>query len=436
MDNNTSGLDFSKYLRVKYILTFSSINYLQSGISLLVSLIIANQLGREEFGYFSYGMIFTTTLSLIMQFGTERTLVKDLVQLKKPDITISSAAWLWLVLGVVILTSVSIWTFFISALSYKSAIIILIFSTLGFVRGMSPMAWFDFKGKANYHSVIILIDRLLFLTLCVSIIFFFKNAQAILYIALAQLISRIITLTIEWKYVSGTTNLIKKPVYSFIKKIIGENVWIWLAAMGNLLMTQANQLILHNKFGPKELALYGFSFQVIIIIRLLQQQILRLVTPSIALATQNVQNNPLGVRKKLYKFCGLNILSTLAILLPTYFLAPYVISHFINKDFLGTLPVLNILYIWVTLLGVAIIISQFLVGLKLQRFFFIGTTIFGLLSILLAYAFVNKYGATGAAISLLISHFCSIIFQLWIVLKKINKEANAKIITQSSYILP
>ena len=62
-------MEFSKYLSPKYILTFSIANYLQSGISFLVTLLLARELGKEDFGYFSYGMVFANTLFIIMQFG-------------------------------------------------------------------------------------------------------------------------------------------------------------------------------------------------------------------------------------------------------------------------------------------------------------------------------------------------------------------------------
>jgi O-antigen/teichoic acid export membrane protein len=298
------------------------------------------------------------------------------------------------------------------------------------MRGMSPAGWFDYKGKANYQSFIVVIDRTVFLISTTAIIFFLRNENVIIIISVAQLIARMITLIMEWRYVALTADLIKKPVYSFVKKLMGVNAWVWFGGIGNLLMTQANQLMLNSKFGPKELALYGFSFQITLIIRLLQQQILRLITPSIAVVTENVRENAGIIKKKLLNFCILNILLSLAILIPTYFLVPYVIVHFISKDFLGALPVLNILYIWILLFGVAIIINQFLIGLQLQRLFFISTTIFGLLSLLLASVFINEYGAKGAALSLLISHLCSVIFQLWVILRKINQEVNVKISTE------
>jgi len=212
-------------------------------------------------------------------------------------------------------------------------------------------------------------------------------------------------------------------VFATIKKLIWDNIWLWFANIGNLLMTQANQLILNNKFGPKELANYGLAFQVITIIRLLQTQLLRLTAPSIADVTQE-GGNASEILQYLYKYCALTLALTLALVIPVYFLTPYFIHQFIGKDFSTAIPVLYILYIWSVFYGAALINSQFLIGLRLQRLSFFSTCFFGLLSLVLAQVFVEKYKAMGAALSLVISHLSSVLFQFFIVYIRVKKLQN------------
>jgi O-antigen/teichoic acid export membrane protein len=414
-------LNYKKYLDLKYIFTFSSINYLQSGISFIISILLARQLGKEDFGYFSYGLVFANTISTLMQFGTEKTIIRDLVQLNKPDLIIWSATWIWFVFGTIISAGTAIWSLFFSAMDYKAAIIVAASSFLGFARGMTPAAWFDFKGKANYQSFILLIDRLLFFATAVVIIFFLKNEQAVIYVSFAQLITRIIALAIEWKFVIKTSIHYLNPVYQTITQLIKNNVFVWLAGIGNLLMTQANQIILNEKFGPTELANYGLAIQIITIIRLLQMQLQRLTAPAIADITDK-GNNPKSILNQLYKFCMLTFLLSIFLVIPAYFLTPFIIKTFIGQEYLSAVPTLNVLYAWSVLFGLAIIINQFLIGLHLQRFFFISTTIFGLMSLVLAELLTDKYKAMGAAVSLLIAHFCSVVFQLYVIIKKIKAK--------------
>jgi len=385
--------------------------------------LLARQLGKEDFGYFSYGLVFANTISTAMQFGTERTLVRDLVQLNRPDIVMWSATWIWFIFGSLISAATAVWAFLFSNMDYKAALIVAFCSFLGFARGMSPMPWFDFKGKANYQSVILVFERILFFVTAAVLVFFLKNEKTVIFISFVQLITRLIALCIEWKFVLRTSTHIFKPIYGAIKKIIRENVWVWLAGLGNILMTQANQIILQDRFGPKELANYGLAIQVITIVRLLQTQLQRLTAPTIAEITHDLQNGTKTI-KTLYQFSILSLVLTLVMIVPLFFLSPYLIQKFVGKEYLYSIPVLNVLYLWVLFYGVAMIISQFLLGLHLQRFAFISTCFFGLLSLLLARIFVDKYQSTGAALSLLISHFCSVLFLFFIVLKKIKRAAN------------
>lgn len=414
-------MEFNKYLRPKYLITFSAVHYLQAGISFLVTILMARYLEKEAFGNFSYAMVFANTLYIVMQYGTDKTLVRDLVQLKHPEQVISAAGWLWLLMGMLLISCIAIWLFTWSGLGATATILVLLCVLLGFIRGLSPMPWFDFKGKANYHTILLLADRLLFLAAAVTFLFFYPNEKAVIYIALAQLSARLLTLALEWNFVRSTCRLILKPSHSFIAGIIKDNTWVWLAAMGNLLMTQVNQLILNHAFGPEELAVYGFSFQVIMMIRLLQTQVLRLVSPSIAALTAKVAEQPAQVKRKLVQFCGLNAGLSVLIILPVYLLAPSLVGRFIGEAYLPAIPVLNILLGWSLLFGVAIIINQFLIGMRLQRFFFISTTLFGLLSLLLSVVLIHEFRAQGAALSLFAAHFCSVVFQLIIVLRKINR---------------
>ncbi len=189
-------------------------------------------------------------------------------------------------------------------------------------------------------------------------------------------------------------------------------------------MTQANQIILQHKFGSKELANYGLSIQIITIIRLLQTQLLRLTAPSIADVTNAEWKAP-SVIKKLLRYSALTFGLSVCIVLPMWILTPFLIEKFMGKDYITAIPVLNVLYVWAVLYGIAIINNQFLIGLHLQRFFFISTSIFGLISLLLSELFVDRYRSMGAALSLLISHLCSVIFQFFIVLQKIKQHARS-----------
>lgn len=422
-------MEYKKYLNFKYAFTFSSINYLQSAVSFLATLLLARSISQTEFGYLSYGLVFANSISTMMQFGTERTLVRDLVQQKEPDIFLWSAAWIWFVFGSIITVIITAWSFFFSDMSMHVAVIVTLCAITGFTRGMSPIPWFDYKGKANYQSLILLADRSLFLIGCIILLLFFKNDQVVLWVCIIQLVIRFFSLAWEWKYVTTTAQVKLKPVYAVIKKVISSNALVWVASLSSILIFQVNQLILDDKCGPAEMAVYGIAMQIMTILRLLQMQLARILSPSIANISQYPFENSNVIRKKLIQYCGINFFASSAIIIPVYFLAPWFIKVFIGKEYTASLAVMNVLYIWALVSAVGIIINQFLISLHLQSYLFITSVLSGILAVILAYVFIDPFKAKGAAFSMLAAHLFSAVLQIIFILKKIKTyEQEKKII--------
>lgn len=412
-------MEFKNYFKVKHILAFSSLNYLQAGISFLISILLARYLGTEGYGTYAYGLIFANTLMTVMQFGTDRTLVRDLVQLKSPDLILSAATLIWFLVGLIGLIGITIWCVF-SDLNVLTAIVVVLCAISGFGQGLTVSGWFDFKGKMSLQSLYGVVGRLTFLIAIIIIMIFPSSYYTVIYIAAILLVSRMLSLMLEWRFVGRTANLAFKESFSFIKLILKNNIWVWWAAIGNLLMTQVNQFILTNKVGPSELAYYGIAFQSIMLIQILQQQINRLTAPSIADVTASETLDSDRVLRKLKKYCLTSFLSSALILFPLYLITPLIISTFLGDSYLPAIPVMNTLYIWSAFYGMALINNQFLIGLHKQRAYFQTTFIFGVISIFLAFILIDLYQAKGAALSLLIAHSASIIFQFVIVFRAIN----------------
>lgn len=414
-------MEYKRYLNFKYAFTFSSINYLQSAVSFISTLLLARSISQTEFGYLSYGLVFANSISTMMQFGTERTLVRDLVQQKEPDVFLWSAAWIWFVFGSIISLAITAWSFFFSDMGLHVAIIVTLCTITGFTRGMSPIPWFDYKGKANYQSLILLADRSLFLIACIILLFFFRNGQVVLWICIIQLLIRFFTLAWEWKYVTKTAQVKLRPVFAVIKKVITSNTLVWVASLSSILIFQVNQLILDDKCGPAEMAVYGIAMQIMTILRLLQMQLARILSPSIANISRKPYENSTVIRKKLIQYCGVNFFASSTIIIPVYFLAPWFIKVFIGKEYVASLAVLNILYIWALVSAVGIIINQFLISLHLQSYLFITSAGSGILAVILAYIFIDPFKAQGAAFSMLAAHLFSAVLQMIFILKKIKK---------------
>ena len=404
-------------------MAYSTLNYIQAALSFAISLVLARRLEAEIYGYYTYGMVFNSTFYILIQYGLDKTLVRDLVQRSKKATTILFTGTLIKIgitlFGILLLAT---WSLFFSDTPLLKVYLALLFGLSGGIFGIGPRAWFDYMGKMQLHAYLMLIERIVFFGCTMVLIFYYPSEQIVLQIGWILLGGRLLMGLMEWSFIRksiGKFNWL--AVKATFRPILFKNSWVWLAAINNLLMTNANQLILDQEMGTVQLGYYGLAFQLIMLVQLMQGQLLRLATPSIAQAVKEVKGWKIlkKYRVDLLRCLGL----TLLVLIPIYFVAPYLIEFLVGKDYAGALPILQVLCFWSIIYGLAIINNQYLLSYHLQKPFFFITLIFGIISIFLVYTFLPLFGGKGAALSLLVAHFGSVFVQSIFVFQKMRKNA-------------
>lgn len=414
-------MNFNKYLSLRNILAFSSLNYIQAALSFVISMVLARVLGAELYGYYTYGIVFNTTVFILVQFGLDKTLVRDLVQKRNVDHLIWASSFLKLGLSVLALVGVVIWSIGFSEESALKAYIAILFTASGVVYGISPRAWFDYTGQIQQHARLMLFERVFFFLGTLSILFLYEAEHVVWMIAVVLLIGRFLMSLMEWRYVRRTVRRVRfKYLRRPIRDMVFRNSWVWLAALSNLCMTHVNQFVLDAKLGTDQLGYYGLAFQLIMLVQLLQSQVLRLATPSIAqtVNTGSGREIQLKYRRDMLLCIGVTVM----MLVPIYYASPWLIKLLVGSEYLGALPVLRVLCFWSLVYGVALINNQYLLSFHLQRPYFYTTLFFGAVSLYLADSFIGYFGLLGAALSLLISHAGSVAVQSIMVIFQIHKH--------------
>lgn len=422
------GKSYKNYLKLSSILKFSSLNYLQSFLSFGASILLARTIGKGLYSDYALGLIFFNILSTVNQFGSEKTLIRDLVHEDEPKSVLKAATFVNIAVSFFTLSGVVIWLSF-QEISSVGATVVVLFALSGTCLGLSPIAWFDFKGRIHRQAVLFATEKLFYLLLVGVILFLSDRTVIALQAAIAFMVCRLLCATQEWRFVFQNFEGPSDQTWTYIKKLLSNNVWIWLAVVGNLLMSQANQLILKSDASAADLADYAIAFQFVMLIRLFQRQLMRLMAPYIADLTNLAANNLVNVRKKMHKYYGMVIALTIAFVLPLFMAAPLLITGIAGEQYAEAVPIFRILLVWISFFGVGLINNQFLIGFNLNRSFLIVTMSFGLVSLFLASTFVPLYQGRGAALSLLFAHCGSIIAQVLVVEVFINKvlKANAKL---------
>lgn len=407
---------YGRYLTPKYALNYSFNNYVQALAGLGITLSFAKFAGASDYGLYAFGLIWVNIVSTVVQFGSEKTLVLNLVQSNdSAKMFKTSLAFRGLCSIFAVVFSIG---YVMSAdLDTERGAIVITATIAGCLWAISLKDWYDYSGKLNLHALLQTISRILNLLIVLS--FFYMVVDHISLYAIAALLGCRLTLVAAEYVLIRNLSWTGSVTISDIKQIFKDNIWISMAVIGNLLMSQGNQIILESKNGTEDLGIYAFAFQIIVIVKLFQAQLVRLVRP---LVSHRVGKLDDGSRLRFfYKLMFLSVSLVLIIILPIYWLAPIFVSKFLPSEFKESIGILNILLVWTIVTSAGLVNSQFILSLKLNKIYFASAMLSGVFSLFLATLFIGMYGAKGAALSLLIAHSLAIFTMIFVAISHLRK---------------
>lgn len=419
---NPAGRRTSKHQVALWLVVF---NYAQAGVGFLVSLWLAKRLGPAEYGILSYGIVVGGICAILAGFASERTLVRDLVHSSNRSAMMTASIVLRLAMAALILGGCLVWVSLDKSLGGKFWPVIFC-SAWGILLALSPKAWLDCQYKMHISAGITFAEKLAYAISIVSLILNGFEGIGATLAAACLLATRALSITGTWLYASKSYS----PVLTDVKKNAGylasQNGLILGAAVANLLMTHANQLLLEHNNGTEKLAHYSVAYQITLLIQLLQSQFVRLLAPRMAKLTRPGEPTE-HMRPHLLRYTLYSLAATAVIVLPVAAAAPWLIG-LVDQRYLEAASPLRILCIWLLLYGPGLIINQFLLGLRLHKTFFAITLSAGATALACGQLLVPRYNGVGVALSLLLSHGASIAAQfatVWIMIGRLQtREAS------------
>lgn len=388
-------------------------NYAQAGIGFLVNLWLARELGSDEYGLLSYGLVVGGICTILVGFSSERTLVRDLIQGSDRHAMLTASIVLRAAMACLVVGGCGVWAITSESLGSKADLVILC-SLWGASMALTPRAWLDCHYRMHIHAAITFFEKCAYAVCVVLLVSYGFQSDHAIVAASCLLFARCLGLAWEWFYVARTFKPKSQGIFKNIRFLIQQNSFILGAAVGNLLMTHANQILLEHERGSSQLAYYSIAIQIIMMMQIFQSQMVRLLAPHIAELTRPGASVRL-MRSSLGRYVVYMLAVSAALILPIVVLAPWAIQLTLSEDYLAAVPVLRILCCWSLIYGPALAINQFLLGLRLQKYFFVITMLAGGSAIILGQKLVPIYGMNGVASVLLVTHSFSISAQLILV---------------------
>ena len=234
-------------------------NYLQAALGFLINIWLANRLGPANYGVLSYALVTGAFISLLVGFAADKTLVRDLVQSENAAPVLTASLVLRLTIAVLVGIGCWIWFSFDHAIGSKFWPVVLCM-VAAMLFSLTPAAWFDARYKMHLHAGITLGEKSLYGTSLLSASFLFPLSAVMA--AGALLFSSATSCLVQWRYTLRSFSPNFSGLKGRLKWLFRENWLIFLAALSNLCLTHANQLVLARKTDISNLAFYAVAFQI------------------------------------------------------------------------------------------------------------------------------------------------------------------------------
>lgn len=402
---------YEKYQNLRYITSFSIINYIQAGATFLLTLLLARFVSVSVFGDYRFGMVVLSIVSVTGLYGAEKGLLIDLIHRKKEAVTL--AAYYLIRTFVAACAAGAVVFYAVSTKNHYQAVIACIFAVAAIPMALRSAGWFEYRERLRQHAFIIMLDKAMLL-LVVGVILacgdWHLNASMLGVLTLGTVAATfalelgVVFPRVDWSGVSI------RPVAIELRSMLCRYGWVWLLALSNMLMTSIGQLVLYSRGGKSELAYFALALQFASVSRLFMRQVTQLQGASIAVKTGQTTNRR-DLARHLIRAVRTVGIGGGGLSLVTASAAAIIIYSFFAEKYLPALTAVWILHAWVIVLGIGLNVNRYVIGLGLQKIAFFTSLFWAVICICATYMLAPQYGATGYACALFLCHAGSVISQ-------------------------
>ena len=402
--------------------TLVSFNVLAAGLFFVTQIKIANVIGKENFGLLAYGIALGMYAQVIVRYGMNRTLVRDLVHYPNrfADLVMASQLLRTVVLGLVV-GGLLIWKLVWQPADLTWAIVAVVVAYSLKSLDLQPVydAWNCMARHAAYNMA----QRGMYFILIWVVILAAPQRLTLIWISVVLLITQVFYLflqqrwakeRIEWSWNNLGRNLL-------VGELFKSNLWIWLATVGCLSFGTLNQVLLKYYCGPGELGTYAASWQIIAAAMLIVGQVSRVGNPATARVTRT-ENNGCKRKSFLLKYSCVMAATALPVVVPSVFFPGWIMKNVFKPEYASSATILQVQGIYLMVFSLGCVASQYIVSARMEKTYFSSVVLGGCLSVILCVILVPKLSGLGAALALLIAHSASIALYFIAMIRDIRKH--------------
>jgi len=400
------------------------VSFVTAGLQFVTMVKIANIWGKAAFGDLAYAMVIGTYGAVIVQYGLNRTFVRDLIHFPSRfgELVAASLVLRSLILALVFLGLVG-WNIIAGpnySLSWGMIAVVIAVCMVS----LNLQAVYDVWDKMVRHAVYNLIRRSVYFVMIWTFIVILPHKLSITLIGVAMLLSALIGMGIEYYWAISRIKFDKNlNIRTTMANMAKNNIWVSLAAVGCLSFTGLNQLILKHVSGSAELGGYSACWQIILVAMLLLTQISRIGKPAMARYTD--ENSEISAHRLqfLLRYSGIMLAVAACIGLPSMLFPKIIIGTLFRPEYISEAGTLRVLGAYIIIFSLGIVASQYVLSVRMEKTYFVSVIAGGCLSVVFCFILIPKLSGLGAAFSLLISHSAAMGLYMLAAVNHIRKSS-------------
>lgn len=385
--NNIGWLFFDKLFRI--------------GVGLFVGVWVARYLGPEQFGQLNYVIAFVGLFGSIAGLGLNGIVVRDIITNPEKTNTTMGTAFILLVLAALFSIVLSVVTIAWLRPNDNTTLLMVTLLSFGLLFRSSEVTayWFESQLQSRYT---ILVENSIFLvmaTLKISMII--NKAPLILFVWISLIEAILVSIGLIAIYHRKTKQLINWNIsIARAKAILSESWPLALSGITIMIYMRIDQIMLGEMIGNDAVGIYSAATKISEMWYFVPMAIVTSLFPSIISAKAKDEKTYNNYMQKIYSIL---FITSFVIALIIQISSDWIIRNIYGGNFQGAAELLKI-HIWTGIfVSMGIASSNWYLSEGLQKLAFYRTLLGAVVNITGNYIFIPLYGATGAALSTLIS---------------------------------
>lgn len=380
------------------------INSFVAGIGFFTQVKIANTLGKAEFGLFAYGIVIASYGGVIIRFGLDRTLVRDLIHYPaRFDKLAVSSIFLHFFMFFFVAAGLLVWK---SHLPVNSGLMwgVILVALGQSMLGLELKGIYDSWARMSRHAIYNLIQRSLYFLAVWYMLIFIPKSLNVFWLGIFLIITVSFYLLMQYSWALKRINF-GKSAASLLRDVFSlarNNSLMWGTALAGVCMGEINKVFLIFYRGNASLGGYAAAWQITTVAILILTQVSRVANPGTARITRKAVESRERIQF-LLKYSTVMLVIAFPLSFTSIVYPKLIISILYNPEFLTAVNTLRILGVYALVYALEIIASQYIVSIKKEKLYFANVVLGGIISTIFCLILIPSMGDVGAALALLLS---------------------------------